>query len=86
MGREFTLRIFDGGRTRSKIEVQDAIQEQALIAYEGALLEALEDVENAMRDFAEASHQSDDRRRDLHLHRQSHCCAIFPGILGRSSA
>jgi hypothetical protein len=54
VGREFTLRIFDGGRTRSKIEVQDTIQEQALIAYEGALLEALEDVENAMRDFAEA--------------------------------
>ena len=53
VGPEVTWRIFDGGRTRSKIEVQDAIQEQALTAYEGALLKALEDVENAMTDFAE---------------------------------
>ena len=53
VGPEVTWRIFDGGRTRSKIEVQDAIQEQALIAYESALLEALEDVENAITDFAE---------------------------------
>ncbi len=52
-GSQVTWQIFDGGRTRSRIEVQDAIQEQALIAYEGALLEALEDVENAMTDFAE---------------------------------
>jgi NodT family efflux transporter outer membrane factor (OMF) lipoprotein len=52
VGPEVTWRIFDGGRTRSKIEVQDAIQEQALIAYESALLEALEDVEDAITDFA----------------------------------
>jgi NodT family efflux transporter outer membrane factor (OMF) lipoprotein len=50
---DFTWRIYDGGQTRSKIEIQDAIQEQALIAYESALLEALEDVENAVTGFAE---------------------------------
>lgn len=49
--------IFDGGRLRSKVEIQSAIQEQARIGYEAAVLSALEDVENALVSL------SDSRRR-----------------------
>lgn len=40
--------IFDGGRIRSRIAAQSAVEEQALIAYEKTILTALEDVENAI--------------------------------------
>jgi outer membrane protein TolC len=43
--------LFDGGRARQQIEVQNAVQEQALVAYERAILTALEDVENAISAF-----------------------------------
>ena len=49
--------IFDGGRLRSQVEIQSAVQEQALIGYEAAVLGALEDVENALVSL------SDSRRR-----------------------
>lgn len=44
--------LFDGGRIRSAIQVEEAIAEQALIAYERSLLFALEDVENALTAYA----------------------------------
>ena len=44
--------LFDGGRIRSQIAVQNAVQEQALIAYEKSILTALEDVENALAGYA----------------------------------
>ena len=53
IGPEMSWRIFDGGRTRREIEIQNTVQEQALIAYEETILEALEDVENSMTDFAQ---------------------------------
>jgi NodT family efflux transporter outer membrane factor (OMF) lipoprotein len=40
--------IFDAGRLRAQVEIQDALREQALVAYEQALLTALQDVENAL--------------------------------------
>jgi outer membrane protein, multidrug efflux system len=40
--------LFDGGRIRQQIEIQSAVQEQAVFSYEGAVLTALEDVENAL--------------------------------------
>lgn len=45
--------IFNRSRIRSQIEVQSAVQEQALIAYEASILGALEDVENALTALAE---------------------------------
>lgn len=44
--------IFDGGRVRSNIKAQNAVQEQAQIAYEKAILTALEEVENALTAYA----------------------------------
>ena len=40
--------IFDAGRIRANIQVQDARQEQALVVYENTVLQALEEVENAL--------------------------------------
>lgn len=43
-----TAPIFQAGRLRAQVEVQDAAREQALLAYEQTVLEALRDVENAL--------------------------------------
>jgi outer membrane protein TolC len=40
--------IFDGGRRRANIEVRNARQDQAMIAYRKAVLTALQDVEDAL--------------------------------------
>jgi NodT family efflux transporter outer membrane factor (OMF) lipoprotein len=40
--------LFDAGRIRQNIEVQNARQEQALIAYEASVLTALKDVDDAL--------------------------------------
>ena len=44
--------IFDGGRVRSNIKAQNAVQEQAQITYEKTVLIALEEVENALAAYA----------------------------------
>ena len=52
-GPRVTWAIFKGGAIRQNIEVQSALQEQALIQYEATLLGALEEVENALVAYAE---------------------------------
>jgi len=52
-GPSITWRIFDVGAIRQNIEVQSALQEQYFIAYEAAVLSALEEVENAIVAYAE---------------------------------
>jgi NodT family efflux transporter outer membrane factor (OMF) lipoprotein len=44
--------IFDGGRIGARIEIQNALQEQARFAYQQAVLDALEEVENALVSLA----------------------------------
>jgi NodT family efflux transporter outer membrane factor (OMF) lipoprotein len=44
----FAAPIFDAGRLRAEVEVQDARREQALVAYEQSVRVALQDVENAL--------------------------------------
>ena len=46
--------LFDGGRLRSQVEAQSAVRERALHSYEAAVLTALEDVENALAQLANA--------------------------------
>lgn len=43
--------VFDGGRIRQQIEVQSAVQEQAVASYDATVLTALEEVENALVSF-----------------------------------
>jgi outer membrane protein TolC len=52
IGPNFSWTLFDAGRIRKNIEVNNALQEQALIEYEGAVLTALEDVENTLVAYA----------------------------------
>ena len=44
--------VFDAGRIRANIEVQNAREEQALISYERAVLSSLQDVESALIAYA----------------------------------
>lgn len=52
-----TAPIFDRGRIRRQIEIQSAVEEQALAAYENTILTALEDVENALVSLANTRRQ-----------------------------
>jgi len=52
-GPRITWPIFRAGSIRSNIEVQSALQEQYLIQYEAAVLNALEEVENALVAYME---------------------------------
>ncbi len=52
IGSVVSWRLFEGGKIRSQIEVQNALQEQAAIAWESAVLTAAEEVENALAAYA----------------------------------
>jgi multidrug efflux system outer membrane protein len=52
-GPQISWAIFDAGAIRQNIKVQSALQEQALIQYESAILDAIEDVENALVAYAD---------------------------------
>ena len=52
VGPTMQWRIFDSGRIRANIRVQDARQEQALTAYEQTALNAFEEVENSLVAYA----------------------------------
>lgn len=57
------MNLFDGGRLRARIALQDAMREQAVIAWESSILTALEDVENALVAYARGRERLDTRRR-----------------------
>jgi len=61
-GPRISWPIFRGGAIRANIEVQSALQEQALIAYEKAVLDALEEVENVLTAYAEEQKKRDSLR------------------------
>ncbi|BDU74331.1 efflux transporter outer membrane subunit [Mesoterricola silvestris] len=52
LGPRFRWPIFDTGRIRANVRVQDARREQALAAYEKAVLTGFEEVENALVTYA----------------------------------
>jgi outer membrane protein, multidrug efflux system len=47
-----TAPLFQGGKLRAQVRVQDAVREQAQVAYEQAVLTALQEVENALAALA----------------------------------
>ncbi len=61
LGPTVQWRIFDAGRIRANIRVQNARQEQALAAYEKTVLMSFEDVENSLVAYA----KEQIRRRSL---------------------
>lgn len=64
-GPRITWAIFKAGAIRQNIEMQSALQEQALITYEAAVLNALVEVENALVAYAEEQHRRDDLRKAM---------------------
>ncbi|MFA6312935.1 MAG: efflux transporter outer membrane subunit [Sterolibacterium sp.] len=62
LGGTLAATLFDGGRLRSQVEVQSAVQEQALVSYQSSVLSALEEVENALKGYAAARERLDARR------------------------
>lgn len=52
LGSNIVWTIFNAGSIRQNINVQSALQEQALIRYEATILTALEEVENALTAYA----------------------------------
>lgn len=56
------MNLFDSGRIRSRIAIQDAMQEQALVNWESSILSALEDVENALVAYARGKERVETRR------------------------
>jgi NodT family efflux transporter outer membrane factor (OMF) lipoprotein len=61
IGPKITWNVFDAGRIRQNIEIEDEKQEQSLIQYELSVLTAVKDVENALIDYA----QEQVRRKSL---------------------
>jgi multidrug efflux system outer membrane protein len=61
IGPTVQWRIFDAGRVRSNIRVQNARQEEALATYQQTVLNAFDDVENALVAYA----KEQTRRREL---------------------
>ncbi|MEO0478015.1 MAG: TolC family protein [Planctomycetota bacterium] len=53
IGPRVTWNVFDFGRTRARIEAQEAVAEEALALYEQSILRAVEDVEGSVVDFAQ---------------------------------
>jgi len=52
MGPSISWPVFDAGRIRWNIELRNALQEQALLAYEKTVLTALKDVETALAAYS----------------------------------
>lgn len=58
--------IFHSGSIRSNIKVQEALQEQALAAYEKTVLNAVREVRDALVSAVKAARTSEDVAQDLY--------------------
>lgn len=63
--------IFDGGRIRGNIVVQEARQERAIAAYERTVLEAYEEVANTLVGYAQLRQRRESLRRAVEASRDS---------------
>ncbi|VUX45491.1 RND transporter [Candidatus Defluviicoccus seviourii] len=70
-GPSMVWNVFDGGRIRSNIKAQDALTEQALLRYEQAVLRALQEVEDALVDYAREIERRDLLARSVTAARRS---------------
>jgi NodT family efflux transporter outer membrane factor (OMF) lipoprotein len=63
--------LFDAGRVRRNIDVQNALQEQALAAYEAAVLQALEEVESGLVAYGQEQQRRDSLATAVEAARQA---------------
>jgi NodT family efflux transporter outer membrane factor (OMF) lipoprotein len=78
-----TAPIFEAGRIRADIEVQNALLEQARVAYQKTVLTALQDVENALVELSNTGRRRDElsgavasARQALDLARQQYSAGL----------
>ncbi len=64
-GPFFRWNIFNGGRVRALINIEDARTEQAFVRYERTVLEALEEVENSMTGYVRELDRRDALNRSV---------------------
>ncbi|MCL6583102.1 MAG: efflux transporter outer membrane subunit [bacterium] len=84
IGQKFSWPLFDAGRIRQNVEVQNCLREQAVIAYQQAILTALKDVEDALVAFAQEQvrrqhlvEASQAARRAEELARSRYLCGLI---------
>jgi len=70
-GPGLTLPLFSGGQIRGNIQVQTALQQQALVTYESTVLTALQDVENAIAAYADTQAAHEALTRAVDANRQA---------------
>jgi NodT family efflux transporter outer membrane factor (OMF) lipoprotein len=58
-GPEISLPLFTGGRIRSNIAVQTSREREALVAYQSSVLNALEEVQNALVNYSQEQERRD---------------------------
>ncbi|GJQ60793.1 MAG: efflux transporter outer membrane subunit [Candidatus Scalindua sp. AMX11] len=71
IGPSFSWNIFDGGRVRNRIRVENARTEQAMERYEQTVLKALEDVENAVVSYTQEGIRREALERSVTAARKS---------------
>ena len=69
-GAGMRWQIFDGGRIRSQIKIEDFRVEQAVLTYESTVLQALEEVESAIVAFLESGMRADSVGRAAEIARE----------------
>jgi multidrug efflux system outer membrane protein len=79
-----TWPVFAGGRIRANIKVQDALQEQALAAYEKTVLTALKDVETALVAYAKEQEHRKSLAEAVASNRQAVDLAMKLYLVGRT--
>ena len=65
IGPSLRWNLFDGGRVRNNIRVQDSLTEQFLARYENTVLLAMEDVEHSLVSFVPESERRDALERSV---------------------
>lgn len=63
--------LFDGGRLLNAIDIQNSVQKQALLAYKNSVLNALEEIENALIAYATTRERADALRSATESARQA---------------
>ena len=75
IGPSISWKVFDAGAVRRNIEIQTAVQEQLLAAWETAVLEALEEVENTLSTYAQEQVRRDHLAAAVDAARQAEALA-----------
>ncbi len=76
--------VFAGGRLRAQVEVQTALQEQALLSYEKTVLTALKEVETALVAYAKEQEHRQALVNAVHHNRQAVELATRLYVAGRT--